>query len=278
MTDEANEKVILKFLKREKLMNGVTLRVDPENAIVQVVEKIGKDNDHIQIERTPKKSKGSNGAVERYHQSIQGLTRTWKSVIMQKCNIKGVNSDFKLVPWMVEFASWSHDKVQKKVETGLTGYQARTGRPYTSELCSFGETAMVREPGDNRQKMRLNWAKGIWLGREDGSDEHVVGTASGVNEYRTIRRFPEDGRYQKTVLEEMRGLPWDRKGTQKGSEPMPTAVPGAASGMVGFRAMTKTPNCKGCDQPHPIPPHSGLPGATPKVLPRTPPGRERKRG
>ena len=58
----------------------------------------------------------------------------------------------------------------------------------------------------------------------DESDEHNVGTAEGVKQYTSIRRPPIESRYQKEVLETMRGLPWDLKGKAQEDVKVPAAT------------------------------------------------------
>lgn len=64
--------------------------------------------------------------------------------------------------------------------------------------------------------MQVSWDVGIFLGKTFESDVPLIGTRHGVMEARSIKRFPEDQRWQVDVLNEMIGLPWDRKGKTQG--------------------------------------------------------------
>ena len=125
-------------------------------------------------------------------------------------------------------------------DTGFTGYRNRTGRNYVNDMLPFGETVMAKKPDDQRKKLSIHWIKGLWVGRSNESDEHIVLSKEGADTYRTVKRFSQESdRWDRSVLDEVKGLPWDKKGiTQQVSD----------GGMPGMRKMTKTPGCPGCEK------------------------------
>ena len=66
--------------------------------------------------------------------------------------------------------------------------------------------------------------KGVWVGRSDLSDEHIVLTPGRVLS-RTIRRLEPSRRHDAGFLDKVKGLPWDAQdGTVRGGprkEPAP---------------------------------------------------------
>ena len=50
---------------------------------------------------------------------------------------------------------------------------------------------------------------GIWPGRSEGSDEHLLGTPRGVMRARTIRRLVPETRWDAQAFLEFRGVPLD---------------------------------------------------------------------
>ena len=52
---------------------------------------------------------------------------------------------------------------------------------------------------------------GVWLGKTLGSDEHLLGAADGVRKCRSAFRRPEGKRWDRTVLDRMKGVPWQPK-------------------------------------------------------------------
>ena len=63
--------------------------------------------------------------------------------------------------------------------------------------------------GHRSQKMDAAMEPGVWLGRSEESDEHLVGTPRGVIRARTVRRLIPDKRWNAEVFLGFRGLPWD---------------------------------------------------------------------
>ena len=50
----------------------------------------------------------------------------------------------------------------------------------------------------------------MWVGRTTISDEHILLTDKGVMKTRCVKRFAEEkDRLNKSVLEKVRGLPWE---------------------------------------------------------------------
>ena len=58
-------------------------------------------------------------------------------------------------------------------------------------------------------KLDDRWNPGLWLGISLASDEHYVGTSARVRRCRSIWRRPEKQRWDRKVLTEMNGEPWN---------------------------------------------------------------------
>ena len=86
-------------------------------------------------------------------------------------------------------------------------YEARNGIPYKTPIVPFAEIVMVRVPIDPpglRKKLDTQWLKGVWVGRMDESDAHIVLTSGGTVAGRTARRLPAELRYQTKVIGEIK--------------------------------------------------------------------------
>ena len=67
----------------------------------------------------------------------------------------------------------------------------------------FMEACVIRVPIDPpglRRKLDLQWMKGIWVGRLDESDGHVVLTTHGTGSGRTVRRLAGHLRVQPDLV------------------------------------------------------------------------------
>ena len=52
------------------------------------------------------------------------------------------------------------------------------------------------------------WVRGVWLGRVTHTNEHVIGTATGVVRESTVKRVNEEERYTSQDFEAMVWTPW----------------------------------------------------------------------
>ena len=66
-------------------------------------------------------------------------------------------------------------------------------------------------PGKAADMPKLDYRRnpGLWLGKSLASDEHSVGTSAGVRRCRSIWRRPEKQRWDRKMLTEMNGEPWN---------------------------------------------------------------------
>ena len=69
------------------------------------------------------------------------------------------------------------------------------GGPYRGKLVEFGETVLAHLPevgkgsGNPAPKLADRWKSGVWLGKSDLTDEHLVRTDDGVGYARSVRRL-----------------------------------------------------------------------------------------
>ena len=76
--------------------------------------------------------------------------------------------------------------------------------------------------GQQQQKRRVRgadttWRKGVWVGRSEATNEHILLTDVGLRLTNTVRRMPLDSRFAADVLKKARGVPWDpMSGVQRG--------------------------------------------------------------
>ena len=66
----------------------------------------------------------------------------------------------------------------------------------------FGEIVMVRVVVDPafRTKLDSQWHRGFWIGKSEGTDEHLIMTPAGIIGGRSARRLPEAERFDKAFL------------------------------------------------------------------------------
>ena len=151
-------------------------------------------------------SKGSNGAAERAAQSVEGMARTLRLDLLSR------SSDLPITSWMVRHAAWLMSHFQTGSADGKTAYARQFERPYESPVLPFAERVMWKDPTLQPAKLKSSWGYGLWLGRSQTSNAHLIGTRVGIVVARTIRRLPASEREDSNLVVAMRAhlLPDDQ--------------------------------------------------------------------
>ena len=112
--------------------------------------------------------------------------------------------------WLVKHAQFLLSNFAIRPD-GLTPFERRWSKRYTSELCKFGGIVLRRLRG-KQPKADPSWAPGLWLGRDTSADMHIVGTTSLGCSKRSVRRLPVSEQVDKQLLKDFQAKPWDPKG------------------------------------------------------------------
>ena len=209
--------MVVKFLKLMR-HTRFRLRADNEPSLNMVVEAIRGVWQHwIRVDQTPLYSSASNGKAERAIQTVRRLAVTYRLAVEQRYGCR-LSSTMTIWPWLIRHAAWSHNRYHVKINY-RTPYEELFQCRYQHEVVPFAETVLFMEPmpahrrkrgGQRHQKMDAIMERGIWLGRAEESDEHLVSTTAGVYRCRTIRRLlPNQQRSDKELLVGLKGVPWD---------------------------------------------------------------------
>ncbi|CAE7295435.1 unnamed protein product [Symbiodinium sp. CCMP2592] len=124
--------------------------------------------------------------------------------------------------------AWLQARFGTKSTDGVTPYRAATGTDYGGALCSFGETVLAKLPRPGN-KAQVRWVKGVWTGKLERDDSHVVLTEAGALNVRSVRRLSPETRHQTAAALKACGLPWNprfgRAAPAERSEPMMVPIP-----------------------------------------------------
>ncbi|CAE7273855.1 unnamed protein product [Symbiodinium sp. CCMP2592] len=119
-------------------------------------------------------------------------------------------------------------QARSKSTDGVTPYRAATGTDCGGALCSFGETVLAKLPRPGN-KAQVRWVKGVWTGKLERDDSHVVLTEAGALNVRSVRRLSPETRHQTAAALKACGLPWNprfgRAAPAERSEPMMVPIP-----------------------------------------------------
>jgi hypothetical protein len=190
--------------------NTVNLRTDGENPIKAWAKAVKNKRTKVtNLQETPRYSHSSNGAVEQTVQIVQHKIRALKLEVDEKYGIK-VGPTHVLLGWMIRHASWLIARFQDK-KNSMTSYMIRNGTTYKGDLVPFGESVLFRDPVERGSKGKISakWMKGIWVGRAERNNEHLLLTPDGLKKARTIRRRIPSQAYDKEYLHQCFGRPWE---------------------------------------------------------------------
>ena len=60
-------------------------------------------------------------------------------------------------------------------------------------------------------KADSRWKTGVWVGKSDVTDEHIIAHSTGIHQARSVYRKPIEEQFSKALLDSACGTPWDAK-------------------------------------------------------------------
>ena len=177
-------------------LSDIILQCDPEPSLIKWAESVkSKRTERTVIRSSPRRSHQSNGGVENYQKQLQGQVRTMLAAMQEHTKYRP-SADNALMRWIVRHAAWLIPRF-RGCEIQSPFYRAMGG-PYRGKLVEFGETVLAHLPevgkgsGNPAPKLADRWKSGVWLGKSDLTDEHLVRTDDGVVYARSVRRLAEN--------------------------------------------------------------------------------------
>ena len=119
-----------------------------------------------------------------------------------------------IMSWLVEHASCLLTIAQIGAD-GKTPYARLKGRQSTQPLVQFGERVMFYRERRNHERKDAGssrWQDGIFVGIDRRSGESICIADNSAMKARTLRRVPDNLRWDVTTLKEMTCTPWNTKG------------------------------------------------------------------
>ena len=122
-------------------------------------------------------------------------------------------------PWIIRHTSWTKDRFQADREDGLTSFERQNDRMYGTVVVPLGETVVWKLPGHNMAKLTGPWRYGVYCGGSSKNDAHIIANRKGTFTVKSVRRLPEDQRYDTQLFLAMKGTPWNPTGTSAAPAP-----------------------------------------------------------
>ncbi|CAL1174155.1 unnamed protein product [Cladocopium goreaui] len=187
--------------------NKVTIQIDQENSMNKLFDRV-RDlmPERVEIRKSPRYSSQSLADGEMVNGLIAGKIRTWLCELSESYATK-IGTEHYVFPWIVRHSAWTLARFHVN-KSKTTAFRVIKGRDYVGELIPFGETVMGKFP-KVKDKSAPRWTKGIYAGKKENSDEHMMLTSAGAISFRTVRRLPVGSQFQDAVMEVARGVPWN---------------------------------------------------------------------
>ena len=174
-------------------------QADPEPSLVALAETVTSELGGLALRKSPTEWKQAQGAVGNSQQLLYAQVRTLRQDLADRYGTL-VPITSPVFTWLVKHAQFLLNNFAIRSD-GLTPFERRWSKRYTSALCKFGEIVLCRLRG-KQPKADPSWVPGLWLGRDTSADMHVVGTTSGVFKTRSIRRLPVSEQVDKQLLKD----------------------------------------------------------------------------
>jgi len=175
----------------------------------------GGTNGGTIVEEAPKNDSQSMGIAERAVQEIEGNVRTWLSHLEEKLG-SPVKGNSPMIIWLIEHVSSIMNR--SKVGTdGKTPHARTRGKESKTKHVPFGEKVLWMVSKERRRKepkMSPRFHYGAFVGINETTGEYLLLTPGGLERARTIRRLPDEDRWDMVFVNSCIGTPWDFEGKQ----------------------------------------------------------------
>ena len=223
-------------------LKKVTIKTDQEPALIALAEGVRNERkSETIIEHSPVAESASNGMIEKAVQQVEEQIRVLKLALQNRIKAH-IPSHHPTMTWLISHSADMLTKFEVGSD-GRTPCERLRKKKYTGEVVEFGSSVHFRHAGalqPNKTNLEPRWSSGIWLGKRWGSDEHLVGTPTGIAKSRAIAQKPADERWDRDAIFNLRGVLWAWTGDSE--------TPG-----VIFRPIDSKPEPRQLEPPAPIP-------------------------
>ncbi|CAK0861483.1 unnamed protein product, partial [Prorocentrum cordatum] len=187
------------------------LLTDGENTVVALAEQVKKLRSHSTIARQgPAYSSKSTGRVGASNGAAAGLLRTLRFSLETKLGCKLELSEPNLA-FLANAVGWCTARFQPRSRGG-SSYKFLFSREHEGEVAEIGEQVWHRisaRVAAGQSKFEARFAKGMWVGKSDLGDQHlVVDLQRSLLKVRSGRRMPEEFRWNAELLKQIDVTPW----------------------------------------------------------------------
>jgi hypothetical protein len=182
------------------------LKSDNEAGIIALKNEVKAQAKGIEIilQEAPTADHSANGSVEVAVRDEKRQARALLSELEE--NLGKMDNRHPMLTWLSRHAAFCLGRFSIK-DNGKTPYQMMTGRKSNRPMVSFGERIWFR-PLDAYKVDGRRVMSGHYVGTHGRNADILVMTTQGVIQGNTVHRKPESERWDRSELEEFKGVPW----------------------------------------------------------------------
>ena len=165
--------------KKWIIINGFSdavIQCDAETSLIQLTEKIASELG-LRHRVSPPYSHQSQGRVERFHRTLHEQIRTIRYQWAAHLGIRASAWPPASLPWIIQHAVFIANRYIIH-NNGATSYSNNYHREYDGAILHFGENIWAEIKNIPSKKLdsrnEPQKLKGIWLGRDTSTNEHLV--------------------------------------------------------------------------------------------------------
>ena len=187
----------------------IVLKSDGEPAIVDLKRAIKAGRMELtQMEEAPRGDHQANGEAERAVGEIAGGVRTLKAALERRIGER-ISIERPIIKWITEYVGVMLTRF-KVGRDGRTSFERMKRRKFNKALVEMGEQVMYEVYGNKEKKIEERFREGTYVGLRSVSQEYLVATSEGdVVKTNTIKRRPEEERWNAAAVKGVTGVPWE---------------------------------------------------------------------
>ena len=166
---------IKKWITTNGFANSI-LQTDSEATILQPGEHVARELGP-RFRASPPNSHQSNGAMERLHRTLFDQLRAVRLQWALSLGVQPERLPQQALPWLLQHSVFILNKYLVK-DTGTTAHQNNHHKAYNNPICQFGEAVLADTRYLVNYKLRQRKLdqkiKGIWIGKDPTTDEHLI--------------------------------------------------------------------------------------------------------
>ena len=188
---------LVRFSMRLNYFDMVEFVADSEPTTRNLLESVKLLRQQLGVKTTLTHTKPGEkrrtGQVERAIQTLRREASTLVHMAEDKYRIS-LAGEHATMPWSHTHGAWVLNRYSCPSATKIAPFEFVNGRRYCGKAACFGEVVMVLHRRGLRCKQGPQWIPGVWLGKTELEDLHIVSTPNGIVRGKAICRTTEPWR------------------------------------------------------------------------------------